>query len=221
MMAGASDRNSRRNLFFIAIAIALSLLVGVFIGRALAPEGTARHSDQQKSPTSTREVVNGVPIGYEHTEAGAVEAATNFARVMASASGGNASYEAAWLTMAAPEWKERAQELAENGLDFLRERYGAGGSLSFSAVRYRVASYSQSSAVVELWGVTVASGPKVPGIDETWLTASIELVWTSGDWRVSGQSSDTGPTPELLRTEDSRPFSSLDPFKEFEHAPSP
>lgn len=211
-----------RQAAVLVLCLVIGVAVGTWIGRATAPNGTPRASEpQHESRSSTRETVNGVTVGYPRTERGAVDAATNFARVMASASGDERSYRAAWLTMAAPEWKDRAEELAENGHEFLRERYGDGGSFTFSPLRYRVVSYSQSSATVELWGVTVASGPKVPGIDESWLTASIELTWTSGDWRVSGQSSATGPTPELLHTDDSRPSSSLDAFKEFEHAPSP
>jgi hypothetical protein len=110
---------------------------------------------------------------------------------------------------------EEAEELAENGLDFLADRYGEGGSFSFVPARYRVTRYSEEAAAVELWGVTLLSGPKIRGIEESWVTGTIELVWIDGDWRVAGQASEAGPTPELLTTEDSRSVDQLDGFEEF------
>jgi len=171
--------------------------------------------------TSPREVVNGVPVGYERTEAGAVEAATNFTRVMASVPDDADAYLAAAETMAAPDWKDDARRLAQNGLQFLRDRYGSGGAFTFSPLRYRVVEYSNDSATVAVWGVTVASGPKIRGIEESWLTGTLELVWVSNDWRLADQSSRTGPTPELLQTQDGVSVDALEGFQEYSHAPSP
>lgn len=216
------DSSRYRGGVLLAVAVLVGLLVGLWIGRASAPERDDHPSESAPDSSSTeRRIVNGVPVGYERTEAGAVEAATNFTRAMASVTDDAEAYREALKTMAAPQWIGQAEEVAENGLEFLQERYGPGGSFTFSPVRYRVVNYSTTASTIQLWGVTVASGPRVEGIEESWLTATIDLVWISRDWRVSGQQSTTGPTPELLQSEDARTESSLDGFEEYRHAPAP
>jgi hypothetical protein len=131
------------------------------------------------------------------------------------------SYLAAAETMAAPQYRVEARRLAQNGLEFLQERYGTGGRFSFAPLRYRVDSYSDTEATISVWGVTVAAGPKIEGVEESWLTGTLDLVWVSGDWRLAGQTSETGPTPELLQTTDSASAAILDDFQEYNDAPTP
>lgn len=217
------DSSRYRGGVLLAVAVLVGLLVGLWIGRASAPERGDDHPSESAPDSSSteRRIVNGVPVGYERNESGAVEAATNFTRAMASVTDDAEAYREALKTMAAPQWIRQAEEVADNGLEFLRERYGLGGSFTFSPVRYAVVDYSTTASTIQLWGVTVASGPRVQGIEESWLTATIDLVWVSGDWRVSGQQSTTGPTPELLQPEDATTESSLDGFEEYRYAPAP
>lgn len=220
--SGSETTKPRGRRIAILLIVLLAVGAGVWIGRASAPEENSPPSQSDSGPTAgAREVVNGVPVGYERTEEGAVEAATNFARVMASISPDAVSYQRAIQTLAAPDWRDDAEELANSGLSFFSERYGPGGSLTFVPVRYRVSAYSESAATVELWGVSVASGPKINGVEESWVTGIIDLTWINGDWRVSGQQSEAGPTPELLRTEDERVPEGLRGFEEYQHAPAP
>lgn len=206
----------------LLLIVLLAVGVGIWMGRASAPEEKSSPPEFDSDPApGAREVINGVQVGYERTEAGAVEAATNFARAMASVSRDVEAYRRAIRTLAAPDWRDDAEKLAANSVDFLTERYGLNGSFTFSPVRYRVSSFSNGGATVEVWGVTVASGPKVSGIEESWLTASLELIWVEGDWRVAGESSEAGPTPELLQTRDQRLADELEGFKEYQYAPSP
>lgn len=216
-----SGRNSKDRLV-VTILVLLALVAGLWIGRRSAP-GPDSPPVTTSPPRSggERRLVNGVRLGYPRSQEGAVEAATNFTRVMASVSAAREDYVAAVETMAAPDWRMEARRLAENGLDFVQDRYGAGGSFSFAPVRYRVVSYTDSEATIDVWGVTVASGPKIPGIEESWLTGTLDLSWISGDWRLTGQQSETGPTPELVRTKDGVTADALSSFEEYEHAPSP
>jgi hypothetical protein len=138
---------------------------------------------------------------------------------MTGVSGNPDQHRAAMETIAAPEWKERARELADNALAFLRDRY-EDGSASFTPVRYRVADYTEDAAVVEIWGVTLISEPKSDGIDESWVTGTIELRWV-GDWRVVGGGSVIGPTPQLLQTREGAATSVLDDFEGYGYAPFP
>jgi hypothetical protein len=210
-----------RRRLLAAVAVALTLLVGLWIGRSSGPGTDAPQDAPEQTPSSGPEVVNGVPVGYPRTEQGAIQAATNFTRVMASVPEDASEYLAAAETMAAPEFLNDARRLAQNGIEFLRDRYGDGGSFSFAPLQYRVVGYSDSEATIQVWGVTVASGPKIQGIEESWLTGTLKLVWVNDDWRLSAQESVTGPTPELLQTSDGEGLPSLDNFREYEHAPSP
>lgn len=208
-----------------AIILLIGIVIGVLVGRTLAPdlgpeqpetsEGTAPDGDP--GPSGLR---NGVPVGYAQSQDGAIAAATAFAKVMSAATADLEAYRLAMETIAAPEWKARARELAISGVRFVRDRYGDQGVLTFVPVRYRVADYSGARARIEIWGVTLGQGPKVEGIEESWVTGAVELTW-SGDWRVTGGTSQSGPTPELLQTEVGAPFSILEGFQEYFGAPTP
>jgi hypothetical protein len=215
----------RRALLLAAIGALVVLGIGILIGRGLYPEES--NPQDSSSPKTTEDVgptdvVNGVPIGYTRTEEGAVAAATSFAQTMTGPSGNPDTYRLAMETLAALGWRKRAQELAENAIAFVEDRYGPGGSVEFTPLRYRAARYSDERAVIEIWGVVVGSGPKIAGIEESWITGTVVLSWTGSDWRVIGQKSEGGPTPELLRDGrggDARAV--LQDFQEYEGAPQP
>lgn len=201
------------------VAFALVLLgVGIVVGLGIAPDGKGEHS--------------GVPIprpktdltetSHVNSESGAVSAATTFARVMAGPLGDVGAYRKSVEAISAPSWKNRASQLANNTIDFIDGRYGEGGHITFNPVKYRVTSYLGREAEVELWGVALGSGPKISGIEESWITVRLDLIWMDEQWKVEDQSSLGGPTPELLRAEGGPSASIvLEEFKDFTRAPSP
>lgn len=213
-MRSTNSQVSRRPLLLLGVAVAIALLLGMWIGRALAP------AQEEASPsTPSPEARN---LGeYPQTEQGAIAAATEFSRVIADVSADEGEYRQAIREVAAPDWMSKAEELADNTLSFLDERYGSEGTFSFVPARYRVVEFAANAATIDLWGVTLATGPKIGGVEETWITGTLELVWTSDGWRVAGQDSATGPTPELVRSEDERGGNPLSDFEEFGHAPTP
>ena len=175
------------------IAIAVGVVVLAFIaGRISAPDvpALAPPEVEQTSPSANS------------SEESAVAAATEYARVMGSFSDDADLYQERALAIAAPSWEGRASEIAQGAVDFLVDRYGDDASVDFEPLRYRVQSHSSEGAVVDVWGVVLATGSKVGGIEESWVTVTLEIVWTGSEWKVAGQSSSGGPTPELLRTED-------------------
>jgi hypothetical protein len=216
----ARDARPRRvviALWIVSILIAFG--VGIVLGggdNGDQPPGT--NPAPTASATSRPSVLNGVPVGYELSEEGAVAAATNFAQIMAGPSRDAERYRNAMQTLAAPSWRDRALELASNAIDFAERRYGPGASIGFHPLRYKVEDYSDSAATIQLWGVVVASGPKVAGVEESWVTATVHLSRVDDDWRVSGQTSAAGPTPRLLAGQDSTPVSVLNGFEEFGRA---
>ena len=211
-----------------SIALLALVLIGAaaafFVGRATAPdEATSKPDSDREASTNDpgpTDELNGVPIGYARSEAGAIEAATNFARVMGTTDGDFDAYFSAMETIAAAEWRNDAEELAQNGIDFVMDRYGEGGTLTFVPVRYRVEQFSDSDATVAVWGVTLSSGPKVQGLDQTWVTGTIHLGWVTDDWRVVGGESTPGPSPRMLNDSNTTP-GDLDGFLEYERAPRP
>jgi hypothetical protein len=211
-----NDRSVRLSWLVLA---GLLLVVGAafVIGRATASDSSPEQTDERDAedgagPSGT---TNGVPVGFSQSEDGAVAAATIFARAIATIPLDTDAYKETIRTLAAPEWLSDAEALADNSLTFLVERYGQGAASTFSPIKYRIQKYSDTSATVALWGVTLGSGPKVQQPEESWVTGTIELVWVDDDWRVAGQSSSVGPTPERLNTEDELDGSELENFEEY------
>lgn len=206
------DRQSvlkKRSL--LTITAVLLLVVGILIGRNLAPseEGNAHNGPHESGET---------PLIDAKSEAGAVALATEFARTLSGAIDDADSYHRLIRGFAAPEWESEAERLAENTLRFVIKRYGEDADLSFAPIRYRVSHFSEDRAVVELWGVTVATGSKIVGIEESWITGRIDLRWLGNRWLVVDQDSQSGPTPELLRSVDEVAPSVLQDFQEYKHA---
>ena len=198
---------SRKAVTAVGVAV---LLIAVFlVGRATAPS-LVEERDEVTPPTDSLQ-----------TEEGAIDAASEFARVLPGPSGDVDAYIQAMSEIAAPEWQERAQELANNAVDFVADRYGGDESVSFEPVRYRVGSYSRQEAEVSIWGVVLATSSDSSSIEESWLTTTLNLVWVNDQWKLSGQSSQGGPTPELLRTNDGMTVDQLSGFEEFESVESP
>lgn len=198
-----------RNRFGLAVA-AVVVLLAFIAGRSTAPDGSG--------PVPPAETDTTAPAA-DPSEASAVVAATEYARVMASFSGNAASYLEQAIAIAAPDWEVRASELARGAADFIVDRYGSDASVEFEPLRYRVQSHSSESAVVDVWGVVLATGSKVGGIEESWVTGTLEIVWTGSEWKVTGQSSRGGPTPELLRTTDQGTVAEvLNEFSEYDDA---
>lgn len=212
MRSPSGSRDVRRFRFLLALLVLAVVVVAFVIGRVTAPEG----EPDVEHPSSNESAL----ASEGSDELGAVDAATRFAQIMTGPSVDPASYIEEMKSIAASQWKARAQELAQNGIEFVADRYGEGGSIEFQPVRYRVRSHSPDSAVIDIWGVVLGSGPKLNGIEESWITGTVTLVWEGSQWKVSGQSSKGGPTPELLRTEEKGTAQEvLTDFKEYSDAP--
>ena len=210
---------SVRRLGLIALAALIVFGAGLAVGlrgdgnqrrgEATAPSTTASRS----APGPTR-VVDGVGLGYAHSEAGALAAATEFLEV----SGGSAvtnqdAYSAALETLAAPEWTARARDTGANATSFALDRYGDDAAVVTTPVAHRTAAYSPEAASVELWAVMTAAGPKLKDAEQNWITARFQLRWVDGDWRLSSEDTTSGPTPVLLGDSDGGAASVLKDFE--------
>jgi hypothetical protein len=199
-------------------------LIGILLGFVL-DDGNGESSPQDPGasvagPGPSTEA-NGVPLGYAHTEEGALAAARGFALLTASdVIRDKDAYVKAMRTIAAPDWLEDAEDQAVNGYEFLVDRYGEDVDVSAAVLRYDIVDFSPTQAEIKFWVVSVAAGSLRSTVDEVWGTAIVELAWVDGDWRVSGAENTTGPAPVDLPTSSSRESAAslmeeLDEFVDF------
>lgn len=164
--------------------------------RSEAPEATGAAAVDVAGPTA---VVEGVPVGFARTEAGAVAAAASFVctgQALLDMSPQSAERAIRELAAAAS-----ADELVSGHLDQLagaREVLAAGnGPIVYrqSAIAWRVQAYDRNRARVAIWNVGVLSREGVAPPQAGWATSVVDLVWERDDWRVWGETVTPGPTP--------------------------
>lgn len=194
----AYDESSRRRWALIAGAAPAAVVlvaVGFAIGHVSAPSvgGRAQVVNVQSGPGPTH-VVNGVPVGYAHTQAGAVAAATNYLVVI----GGPlvtqpGKYLAAIDTMAAPEARKKQESDAEKTVTGTQNATGLAtyvsqGRMIVSRVvplAYHVDRGDNNSVLVSIWAEGILAVDGVLPAKETWTTSRVTVEWTGGDWRLS------------------------------------
>jgi hypothetical protein len=187
------------------------LAAGFGAGRASAPTGgPARGSTAgvQAGPGPTH-VVNGVPVGYAHTEAGAVAAATNFLMVVDGPLVTQPDkYRSAIDTLAAPEAREKQRSAAAQRMAGVQDligyaRQGRAVVLRVSPLAYHVDRYGDAGATVSIWAETLIAVDDVLSLREGWATASVSLAWAEGDWRLAdvtaGATGSAGPVPTAIQ----------------------
>jgi hypothetical protein len=181
------------------------------------------------------EVVNRVPVGYQHSKAGAVAAAANYAKVLSSELIlDKASRRKAIDTLAAPEARARQQRAFDRAVASLVKGLGvkdgaaADGTVLLRAVPvgWRMEAYTGDRATVAIWVTSVAGslgGP--PGgvpVQEGWGTTTVKLRWVGGDWKQLESTTTEGPAPvadAATPTAASQLIPEAQEFKEFTYAP--
>jgi hypothetical protein len=193
----------------LAAGVVVLLIGAFFFGRNSTPETEEQVGEPAQQGRTSQ------------SEQGAIQAATTFARILPGPSGDVEAYLRAMEDIAASEWRARSQELANNAVAFVADRYGEEGRISFQPVRYRVDSFSSQRAKVSIWGLVLASSSEGAEIEESWLTATLTLLWAGDEWKLNGQASGGGPTPELLHTDDELTADQLAGFQDYKSAESP
>jgi hypothetical protein len=244
------------------VLLALVLFLGgLLVGRATTSTGTvagptpatsaATATPEQAAPAATtpraqadqaaagqvgpRKIVSGVPVGYQHSEQGAVAAAANYARVLSSTlildrSKRHAAIEA----LAAPEALARQQRAWDQAVALLTKGLGVadGGStdgtvlLRAVPVGWRLKQYTGDRATVAIWVTSVLGAlggpPNGVPVREAWGTTTVELRWVEGDWKQLRATNTDGPVPiadSATPTAASQLIPEAQQFKEFTYAP--
>lgn len=149
---------------------------------------------------------DGIPVGYAHSQGGAVSAAVNFemARSTAGYFTDSAARDQVLSVIMAPQ--SLASEVAADGqatasvLSNLGLSQGQTSSLLVRSAPMgtKIDSYASGLATVEVWmagvvGVTDNSSSLTP--TASWDTYTYTLTWINGDWKAVSISATNGPTP--------------------------
>jgi len=203
--------------------------------RVAATTPRAQAGPAAASRVGPREVVSGVPVGYQHSEQGAVAAAANYTTVLSSTlildpPRRRAAIEA----LAAPETLGRQQRAFDQAVASLSKGLGVtdGSALDGTVllravpVGWRLKEYTGDRATVAIWVTSVlgALGTPPDGVPvrEAWGTTTVKLRWVDGDWKQLQTTTTDGPVP-IADTATPTAASQLIPeaqqFKEFNYAP--
>jgi hypothetical protein len=183
----------RRPPIAVGVVFTLALFILALVLFALSLRGGGSAS---RGPSGAIELRDGVPVGVQHTPAGALAAADNY---LASSSQALEQDPRAFGALVAKVYApaNREQTLAQAQQLRLSDpvgmsNYGEGGrGLAVVAAR-RLDSYTPSSATVMSWLAGVMWGPHLPP-RQSWNLVDTTLAWSSGRWLVV--SSQTDPTP--------------------------
>lgn len=212
---------SRRDLVLAVSVFVLGGVLGFLLGSFDAQDETHQpptDSAKVESDASAKEGV-GASASASQSEEGAVSAARSFALLTSTPLlSSRDEFIAAMRNAASAQWEDAAERQAINGHEFLVERYGSDVDVSAAPIRFDLLSYSPSEATVRFWIVSVVTGSKRETVDEAWGTATVELIWIDGEWRVSGTENSNGPTPlDLPSTSNGETARShMEEFSEFE-----
>ena len=165
---------------------------------------TVPYSAGQASDTA-----DGIPVGYPHSVAGAEAAAANYASAIyttdmvypwdrhklvnaiadpAIASSLQGQFDAAYSQLDT-RLGLTSSGTAPSGESFMQRASAVGVSL---------VSDSGDTAVVSVWEVTLAGlvgGNTQEPVSEDWVTVTVTLNWTHGDWKWFSYQSADGPAP--------------------------
>lgn len=220
----SGNRLSRRAIVAMAAVVAVAVAVTLALvasdggaagsnttatGNTTAAGPTRRESSGATSPGTTPKrsssssaglAPEGVEVGVDRDEEGAVEAAIGYATA-----------PQAWLYLSDDEVRASVEAMvapgSEGGLvdevvyevGILRDALeDAEGTVWFimAPLATRVDRYSDDRATVRVWVVGVLSAADVAMPHAGWHTATYDLVWR-GDWLVADVTETEGPVPQL------------------------
>jgi hypothetical protein len=177
----------------LAATVALAVAAFVLLGLELAAQ-----SGGEARAVGAIEIEGGVPIGVQHTPAGALAAADNY---LAAASQALEQDPPAFGALVArvyvPANREQtlaqAQQLRLSDPVAMRNYAEGCRGLAVVAAR-RLDSYTPTSATVTSWLAGFVWGPRLPP-RQSWNLVDTTLAWSSGRWLVVSSQTDPVPAP--------------------------
>jgi hypothetical protein len=171
-----------------------------------------------------------VPVGYRPVESGAVDAATNYLVALNSPLVLHPDQvRATEAVMAAPEYRDQLIAAGDANLRALDSSFGLGANaglgiqvvVRYVPIAFHLDSYDGQHAAVSVWAVWVLAEAGILPPQQHWLTSTMLLEWTAGDWKVTGVGSRPGPVPappQQLVPDPSSPLpDALTQYREYQH----
>jgi hypothetical protein len=179
-----------------------ALVTGVLVGVAAA--GGDSEPSKASGPGPTK-VVNSVPVGYERSRDGAVQAALNYSKALAGSL--DLSTDQRRGLVRAMARSDRADEIfgelrgAYRLLDEAFQSPTSDAIASYGVLGHEVRTFDRSHAEIALWEVSVFGSAKAAKADAGWSTTTVKLRWVAGDWKLDELPLGAdGPTPALRGT---------------------
>jgi len=221
--ANLAPRAWRLGFILAAVAVGMAiggLLAGGFSGDATAGATEAVGPDVGDirlgvTAAGPFDKIDGVGVGFNQSEEGAVAAATNLILTLEQA--GNTERNMAvrsYEILAAEGSKEFLKAEMAEAWDALHGSIVANGPARSSLflrtvpVGHQLTRYSNERATVEVWTLTIVAASGMTEPLATWETATVEVVWEADDWKVWSARSAEGPSPAWAAEE----VSATDPF---------
>mgnify|MGYP001199881016 CR=1 FL=1 len=205
-----SGRPHRDRLRTLGGALTM-LLVGVFLGRLLAPAGDTRQPSSpvdERVPSPSLEPEVAPRSAAARTPASAAREAARALSALADARllSDRGLRRATVADIAVPSYRPELLPLFDRTYGYLADTLGRGEiTLRMTPVGYRIEAYSARRASVAIWQVTLLGSAEREPI-AAWATSRAELVWSGGRWRVKRFAPDTpGPTPAVIAPGTSTP----------------
>jgi hypothetical protein len=204
---GPVEPHRRKWRRYVGAGLAAALLLAAVVV-LVAPHGASTAPKSASIPAGAH-LVNGIPVGYPRTEAGARAAAVNYRVAWGSArlfnpdqrrqlietttdpatrSGSQGQNDATWVDI-------------DRNLGLSTEGQPASGQTlvcRLAPAGAMTVAYSPDQAVIAVWSSglfgIVGPGSQRP-LRDGWETATITLRWVNGDWKQTNSSIVQGPTP--------------------------
>jgi hypothetical protein len=189
--------------FIPAAMLLMALALGLLLGRVTAPQ-TVQVRTVPLAPGSAR-MESGVPVGFAHSEAGAVDAATAYAVAL---NGpillDPAALRAAAAAIALPQYQAELIGQGDKGLQALNTTYGVQSNARAGAtpavklvpIAYKLESYSAIEARVDIWAVWLIAEAGILAPQQNWITLQLSLNWLDSDWKMDASGAHPGPVPQ-------------------------
>jgi hypothetical protein len=226
------SREGRRGRVVVAalgglMALTAAALVLSLATRPAAVPGPVR---TVALPQGATRVEAAVPVGYQQTEAGAVDAATNYLVALNSRLVLEPErIRQAEAVMAAPAYRDQLLAAGDANLRAMNAAYGVAAAASrglqvvirYVPIAFHLDSYDGRHAAVSVWAVWVLAEAGILAPQQHWLVSTILLEWLAGDWKVTAASSRPGPVPSSPEQQVLDPSSplpdALTGYREYRH----
>ena len=179
----------------VAGALALGVLVVVLLLLAVLGSGGERGGGSTPGAIA---LSDGVPVGVQHTRAGALAADDNYLAIASQSIEQDPAVFAALVTQAyAPEIRGATLAQAERiraGDTQNMANYRQGGRAIAVIAARRLDGYTPRGATVTSWLGGFVWGPKLSP-RQSWNLVDTTLRWRAGRWLVVSSSTDRTPAP--------------------------